>query len=376
MKTLHVVQNIDERTGGIASALVNLIIIENRLGMESTVLSIKGDKVSPSLSESATVNLLPPSFPVRFSRSQEANNWLKKNATDYDLASIHAIWGILPIETSHILHNLKVPFMIWPHGSLDPFDLQKKKIIKKIVGPILIRPALNKSAAIICASKLEAENIERYGSKTELRVLPLPVLSHAGLGNRERFRGKYNLDDNDFVLLFLSRIDYIKGLNFLIPAIKEISKDYPNIKLVIGGSGRDGYEKKVQAWIERYELTNEVILAGFLSGQDKNDALSGSDCFVLPSRKENFGISVVEALSAGLPVLISRNVYIWKTIIETGGGWACDCSIESIAGSITHILKNPSELKDKRKNAKRSVEQYSPEKVDLFYKKFYLQLIK
>jgi glycosyltransferase involved in cell wall biosynthesis len=376
VKTLHIVQGIDGRGGGIVSAVISILTIEKSLGMESTVISIRADGLDPSFPKMATVNILKPSFPARFSRSKDANNWLRKNACNYNLAVIHGIWGALPIDAARILHDLQVPFIIWSHGSLDPFDLRKKKYVKKILGPIVVRAILDRSAAIVCTADMEAEKLEKYGAKTNTIVLPLPITPLPGQGDRQGFRRKFSLSNDDFVLLFLSRIDYIKGLNLLVPAIKKISINYPNIKLIIAGADWNGYEKKVRAWIRKYKLEDRVIMVGFLSGSDKRNAFAGSDCFVLPSMKENFGISVVEALSTGLPVLISNGVYIWEKIIQNGGGWACDYSTESIAESITHILKNPSELEDKRKNAKRSAEQYSPEKVGPLYKKFYLQLIK
>ena len=208
MKILHIIPNINAKMGGSVYAVINILMLEKNMGIKSTVLSIKADEPDPNLFELATIKILRPSFPTRFSRSKDANRWLNKNAPDYDLAMIHTIWGALPIEASRILNSLQVPFVIWPHGGLDPFDLRKKKYIKKILGPILIRSMLDKSAAIVCTARLEAERIERYGAKTKLNVLPLPVSSISGLGDRERFREKFSLSNDDFVLLFLSRIDY------------------------------------------------------------------------------------------------------------------------------------------------------------------------
>ena len=375
MKILHIIANIAAKTGGTAYAVMNILALEKSIGINSTVVSINTDSVDPHLFELANVEIVKPSFPARFSRSTSGNRWLKENAHNYDMAVIHTIWGIFQVEASRILHRLNVPFLIWPHGSLDPFDLQKKRFMKKILGPVMIRPMLDKSKRIICTAKLEAEKLEKYGSKTDPKILPLPITPGSRKGRREKFRRKLRLGDNNFVLLFLSLICYKKGLGLLIPAVKRISADYPDIKLVIAGSDLNGYEKKVRDWIRRHKLEDRVIMTGFLSGQDKYDAFAGSDCFVLPSMNENFGIAVVEALSVGLPVLISRNVYIWEKIIETGGGWVCDYSVGSLVEKITHILKNPSDLKSKKERACYSAKQFSPEKLKPLYKNFYHELI-
>jgi len=374
LKILHIVQRIDKKGGGIVSALINILRIEKSIGMQSTVVSVRGEELDPVLLESATINILKPSFPVRFSRSKEANNWLGKNVQNYDLVMIHSVWGCLPIEASRISYNQRIPYVIWTHGSLDPSDLQKKKYAKKLLGPIMIRPILDRSGAIVCTAEMEAERLERYGAKARPKVLPLPINPPVKPGERERFRKKFLLNDDDFVLLFLSRIDYIKGLNFLVPAMEKISANCPNIKLVIAGANWNGYEQNVRSWILEYKLEERVIIAGFLSGQDKYDAFAGSDCFVLPSMKENFGISVVEALSAGLPVMISNGVYIWEKIVRNGGGWACDYSLESVTETITNILNSPFELKSKRENARRVAELFSPEHLKPLYERFYQQV--
>lgn len=375
MKILHIIPNINAKMGGSVYAVMNILMLEKNMGIRSTVLSIKADEPDPNLLELATVKILPPSFPARLSRSKNANKWLSKNALHYDLAMIHTIWSALPIEASRILNKLQLPFVIWPHGGLDPFDLKKKKYIKKILGHILIRSMLNKSTAIVCTANLEAERLERYGAKAKLNVLPLPVSGISGLGDRERFREKFSLSNDDFVLLFLSRIDYKKGLNLLIPAVKKVSATYSNIKLMIAGSDSNDYGKNVRTWIKKYNLEGKVIIPGFLSGQDRDDAFAGSDCFVLPSMNENFGIVVIESLSAGLPVLISDNVYIWKEIIQGGGGWVCNYSVESLVKTIATIIESPSDYDTKKKHAKQSAKQFSPENLKDSFIEIYNQVI-
>lgn len=360
--------------GGTVSALMNILRVENNIGMDSTVLTLKTDELDSSLKDLANVIIISPSFPKRFSRSKYASFWLNENARSFDIAFIHSIWGIINIEASRIFRHLRIPYSIWPHGSLDPFDLQKKKYLKKILGPILVRPMLNNSKEIICTTKLESERLERYGSKDKTMVLPLPINPPSTQGDRERFRKKYLLNSDDFVLLFLSRIDYKKGLNLLIPSLNRISSNHPNIKLIIAGPDTNGYKRNVCAWIRKYKIENRVILSGFLSGQDKLDAFAGSECFVLPSMNENFGIAIVEALSAGLPVLISDHVYIWKEIIKGGGGWVCNYSIDSLSDAIKMILSTPSDLIKKKESAKRSAEQFSTISLTPLYIELYKQL--
>ncbi len=375
MRILHITPNIDAKKGGSVSAIKNIISIERKIGFDSTVLGLDFDGVRPTLFDNADLMAFSPSFPKRFSRSKKANNWLRGNANNCDLVQVHTIWGFLQIETPGILNKLGVPYVMWPHGSLDPFDLRKKRHLKKIIGPIIIRKVLERSAAVICTTKLEADLLEKYGAKCRTKVLPLSVNPSKGHGNREEFRNKYGISSSDFVLLFLSLICYKKGINLLILAVKNIANKYSNIKLVIAGSDLNGYERQVKEWIKKYQVEDRVIMTGFLSGQDKINAFAGSDCFVLPSMNENFGIAVVESLSNGLPVLISNNVYIWKEIIQSNSGWVCEYSHNSLMKQIMNILGNPKDILEKKNNASKAAEQFYPDNLKNLYKNVYRDLL-
>ncbi len=145
--------------------------------------------------------------------------------------------------------------------------------------------------------------------------------------------------------------------------------------LLIAGSDSDGYLRKVNDWISYYHLSDRVIVAGFLSGPEKADALAGSDLFVLPSMNENFGIAMVESLAAGLPVVISKNVYLWKEIIEGGGGWACDCSREALFVMIAEITRQKG-FAEKRKLAKLTAEKFTPSRLKSDYRHLYNSFVK
>ena len=358
MKTLHVINSIDKTLGGQVYAALEIARMENLLGIESTVLTSKSDNIDPLFEEYSTIVEFPYSFPKRLYYSKGAVTFYKKNINKFDLIVFHGIWSTLLYKISRIGYINNIPMVLWPHGSIDPFDLVKKKRIKKIIGPLFIKRLLDQLMYLICTSVLEEQKIEKYGARVKTKVAPLPVSYSNQTGFRERFRDKYNFNKKDFVLLFLSRVDYKKGLNLLLPAIKNILKKKKNIKLIIAGTGDKKIEMKVKQWIDEYNLNGTVHCIGFISGQDKSDAFSGSDCFVLPSMNENFGIAVIEALNSGLPVMISTNVYIWNEIIAKNGGWACDYSVCSVSKTIKNIMDDKEDYILKKKSAKMAGSQF------------------
>ncbi|MDF1613099.1 glycosyltransferase [Stygiobacter electus] len=375
MRILHVIQSLDPKLGGLPAALRGLIAVENELDIRHDILSTHSEYGENDFPNSK-IYLYNKTFPKRFNRSKEALKFLKKNIKDYNLLIIHSVWTLIGYESVRIVREFQVPYIIWPHGSLDPFDLQKKSLLKKILGPIFIKPLLSNSAAVCCTSQIEAEKLETYKSKPYKKVLPLPIIIDQVKGSRVRFRENYNYKKDDFVLLFLSRINYKKGLNIIVEGLSKIQAEYPFVKLFIAGSGDKTYLNKLKDWVIEYKLQDKVIIGGQLAGQDKADAFLGSELFVLPSMNENFGIAIFESLYSNLPVLISNNVYLWKDIVENGAGWVCGYSIESFSNELLKIVNNRNDYEYKKKQCSIFAKKYIPDRLSDSYFQFYSTFVK
>jgi glycosyltransferase involved in cell wall biosynthesis len=141
-----------------------------------------------------------------------------------------------------------------------------------------------------------------------------------GALQREAFLGKFPVCRGKRLLLFLGRIHEKKGCDLLLSAFAKIASRFPDLLLVMAGPEQPG----VSCWRELAGTLNigeRVLWTGMLSGDVKWGAMRAADAFVLPSHQENFGIAVAEALACGLPVLISREVNIWREIDEAHAGF-------------------------------------------------------
>lgn len=348
MKVLHVIGNVSASAGGTTFALRNILLAERLAGIENEVLTLNeggpDTTTAASLFDFVPVRSFPATFPARFARSQPALRWLRAHVQTYDFLSFHSVWQFLPQEASRIAAANNVPYSVRPHGSLDPFDLQKKARTKRVLGPLVIKAMLSGADHVHCTARLEADRLETYGAVVRREIVPLPVPADHEKGDRARFRARWGWGQNDFVLLFLGRIDYKKGLDLLLPALAQLRR-MPFVKLAIAGPDSHGYQAQVAGWRDQHGLQNRVVFCGMLSGPEKRDALAGGDLFVLPSRNENFGVAVIEALHAGLPVLVSKNVYIWPDVVE--GGWVCDNGAESVCESLEAIVACPDARRQK-----------------------------
>lgn len=374
MKILHVIGCFDKKNGGVYSAITSITDMERSLGYVSDILSIKSDgQQYDSSSFNGQVHLFNRSFPYVFSPSKEAERWMELNIENYDLIVLHEVWAILAVRVASIAKKHEVKYIIWPHGSLDPFDLKKKSFFKKILGHIIIKDVTANATAVCCTSSIERDVLETYNDRknVSISVLPLPIGFNAE-GSRQRFRDKHCISDDTFVFLFLSRVDYKKGLDLFLHAYKRfVDKSYGlDVKLIIAGKGNHAYETYINRLIDELRLSPYIYSAGFLSGIEKADAFAASDCFVLPSMNENYGISVIEALQSHLPVLISDNVYIWKDIIPAGG-WVCKHNVDSISNSLDIIHREFTSKEIRMKDPAKVGENFKKDRLIRLYSDFY-----
>jgi glycosyltransferase involved in cell wall biosynthesis len=244
------------------------------------------------------------------------------------------------------------PYFVRSHGSLDPFDLKKRALLKRILGPLFVRPLLARSAGVICTTELEAERLVTYGAKPRRWVVSLPVpfpdvSGAAGVG----FRREFGIPEDAQVVLFLSRVDYKKGLEFLIPALGVLKKRFPKLWFVLAGTGRADYVAETRGMIDRMGLRPWTTETGFISGKAKEGAFNAANLLALPSLNENFGIVLVEAMAAGLPLLISDQVYIHKEVTSGQAGWVCETSVTSCQEHLEVALLDAEGLRRRGANA-------------------------
>jgi glycosyltransferase involved in cell wall biosynthesis len=105
-------------------------------------------------------------------------------------------------------------------------------------------------------------------------------------------------------------------------------------------------------------LADRTTLPGFVTGPAKAALLQSAALFVLPSYYENFGIAVAEAMAAGVPVVVSKGVYIWPDIEASGSGWVCELTVEGVAQSLAEALNNSAQRQLRGQQARAYAEEY------------------
>jgi glycosyltransferase involved in cell wall biosynthesis len=354
---------MDPKTGGVSQAVLNIVEGLSELGVENEVLSLD----SP-LDISIDIITHPIGTGVQlWGYSKKLRPWLISNLPNYDIVIVHGMWLYYGYITNKIGNQLKrnghskyrdtkkFKIFLMPHGMLDPYFQKAKgrrlKAIRNIFyWKMIEQNIVNNVDGILFTCReeniLARQTFRRYNPKRELVVglgVKEPPAYDPKMGE-EFIKNCPQLSGNIPYILFLSRIHPKKGVDMLIKAYEKISQkllEHPKFpKLVIAGPGLDSlYGLEMQKMVNNSPtIRNSVFFPGMLAGNAKWGAFYNSSFFVLPSHQENFGIAVVEAMACGKTVVLTRQVNIWREIVDGGGGVAVDDNQQGIEISLEKFI--------------------------------------
>lgn len=293
--------------------------------------------------------------------SREIAEFLKNNLKDFDLVYIVNIWSYPAAVAAHYSRLYAKPYVLVPSGMLYPNTLFKKAWKKRPYYHFIVRRNLKNASAIHYTAEDEANKTHLFlNLKNRPIIVPngIDLSDFSDLPDREKLRMRYPQLKDKQTILFLGRLNQIKGLDILIKAYALIAEERQDTHLLIVGNTAERYTKKVNKWIRQYGIDERVSFAGMLAGQEKIEAYAGSDIFVLPSYSENFGMSAVEAMACGLPVVISNRVGIAKKIEENKAGIIIDTNVESLYRGIKLLLDNSTLKREIAVNGRKLAQDY------------------
>ena len=248
-----------------------------------------------------------------------------------DLVVFHEIYRAEYLKIAKNLRKNQVSYIIIPHGELTNGAQKKKWLKKKVANFLLFNKFINGASAIQCLSQRELEST-RFGKKN--------FIGTNGIDISKVQKTDFNEDKIKFT--YIGRLDsYHKGLDLMIQAIA-LKK---NLLLENGcffnlyGPDILGRGDKVRALIKENGVEDLVKLYSELSGEDKKSILLDTDIFIQTSRFEGMPMGVLEALSYGLPVLITEGTTLGSCVREYNAGWVAETSAESIAKSFEKAIE-------------------------------------
>jgi glycosyltransferase involved in cell wall biosynthesis len=266
--------------------------------------------------------------------------------------------NIRPIEIVHC-HELRtvenlaaastapdeLPFVVSPHGTVT-YETGRSAA-KRAWDGLFAGRLLRRFSAVVALTPVEAVDVRglwnRFGvalEETSLALVPNGVDAEMFTRLPDRMTARKRLAiDGDPVVLFVGRLEARKRLPFLVEAFAAAAKERPSSRLVIVGPD-EGDAANIADAVERAGMSRQVLMTGLLSGDDRLAAYAAADLFVLPAVGEGQSLAVLEAMAAGLPVVLSPECN-FPEAAATGSGVIVECHPDLWAGAIGSLIDDP-----------------------------------
>ncbi|EHQ34395.1 glycosyltransferase [Methanoplanus limicola] len=268
--------------------------------------------------------------------------WLIKEIRKYDVIHMQQYRAYQNDATRKYAIKYGIPYIVQARGSVLPFF--EKSIEKKIYDHIFGFRQLSDASKVIASTEIEKKQYMLMGvSENKICIVPNGIdINYANyLLPNSSFRERFGLSTDEKIILSLGRIHKIKGLEFLILAFYEISKSIENVKLIIAGPD-EGELNNLKGLVDELELNTKVLFIGPQYGTDKIEAYCDSDLFVVSSKYESFGNTIIESLIYGTPVILTRECHISEEIYKEHCGYLVDYgNVIQLSEMIRYAIENP-----------------------------------
>ena len=337
MKILYLSSNISNEAGGYSES--SFLLREKLDEVKNNDVYLfgfwksKNYKLNYILSDKINIfsNGLINKFPFSFS-------YLKKMfLIKPNLIDVQGLWSSASLFNL-IYNKLRpTPYIVTPRGMLEKWAMSQSYFKKLIYYHLIEKYHLKNATCLRATSDMEMNTFKKLGFKNKIINIPNSIKIPT-LNQKIKFKIKKKKR-----ILFLNRIHEKKGISELLNAWKHIHNKYLDWELVICGFDENGYRDKMIKLSNDLKL-NRVVWKDFVMGKDKDKLFRSSDLFVLLSHSENFGLSIAEALSFGLPVITTTNTP-WKDLEKYKCGWCIDLKMKKIVKTIENaICLNPKKM--------------------------------
>ena len=351
MKILHIIAFMAPRYGGPFKACWEMARAVAQLGHRVSIyttnqdgpgiLSVPTDR--PLWREGVEMRYFPIQPPRFWGTSWPLAHALRQEIKGFDLVHVHSLYFFHDLVSGHYCRIFGVPYLIQPHGSLDPFIYWHHRWRKRFMEWGFQNRTIRKASAILFTTAEERELAAPFTFGTPGVVVPLGIGADefAVMPEPGSFRRRHPEIGDKRIILFFGRINFKKGLDILAKAYGAVARRRQDVHLVIAGPDNEGWGARVRTWLSEEGVLGRTTFTGMLLGPDKLAVLRDASMFVLPSYTENFGLAVIEAMAVGLPIIISDKVNIWREVESAGAGKVVPCEAGKLTEAILDLLDKP-----------------------------------
>ena len=265
-------------------------------------------------------------------------------AKQYQLDIIHTqtefSLGLLGIW---IARELKIPVIHTYHTQYEDYVhyIAKGMLIRPSMVKYLVRGFLHDVDGVICPSEIVRDLLSKYKVKVEKRVIPTgielakferPEIKEENLAS---LRSKLGIKEDEKMLLSLSRISYEKNIQAVLVAFAQVLKEEDKVKLVVAGDGP--YLDSLKEQVVQLQIQDQVIFTGMIAPSETALYYKSADFFISASTSETQGLTYLESLASGTPVIAHGNPYLDNLISDRMFG-TLYYGEQDLAGAILEAL--------------------------------------
>lgn len=265
--------------------------------------------------------------------------YLIKNISSFDIVHIHEYRTVNSTLTAYFAKKKGIPYIIQAHGSVSTTIGMIK--LKKLYDFLIGHKILKNASKLIALNEMEVEQYLEIGvNGNQIEIVPngINVSDFEDLPTKGIFKGKYGIKEDEKIILFLGRINKIKGIDLLISAFSDLIQKFQNVKLVIVGPD-DGFRFILERQIKDLTIENSVVFTGPLYEQDKLEAYVDADVYVLPSVYDMFPNTVFEACACRTPIVLTDRCGI-ADYFRDEAGLVIEFNKDQLCDALSILLDN------------------------------------
>lgn len=375
MRILHVVPSYLPawRYGGPIRSVHGLARAQAAAGHEVEVFTTDVDGPGrlevptdrPVAIDGVSVSYFRCGWPRRLCRAPAMAAALGRRVREFDAVHLHSVFLWPTRAAARAAAAAGVPYFVSPRGMLvDGLIRERGELRKRLWIRLVERQTLRRAAGIVLQSELERRELEALG----LDLAPTHVVPNGidaeeverGLSERPSERAMAWMEGGPYVL-YLGRLSWKKGLEPLVEAVATLGA----LRLLIAGNDEEGLRPALEQRARALGMSERLQFAGEVRGADKWSLLGNAALFCLPSRSENFGISALEALAVGTPVVVSPAVGLASDPVLAPHLELADDDPSSLADAIARVVSATESLDARSAAARRAVrESYGWDRIE------------
>lgn len=274
--------------------------------------------------------------------------WVGRHAQHFDVAHVHLAREPVPLLCCLLLKRLGVPYFVQTHGMLNTYGR-----LKNLFDRVILKRVLEGAASVLALQHHELERLREIAPGANIVTLP------NGLSERE-IHPRWSLDQLAIeppTVLFLARLHARKRVLDFVECARLLTERGVDARFrVVGPDG--GEAGKVREAVERFGLTDRVEIFGALPRERCYEEFAAAAVHVLPSVDEPFPMSVLEALTVGVPTIVTEGIHIRDLLESHDAAEVTAARPEALADAVTRLLHDGERARQLSENGRRLIREH------------------